>query len=406
MGKDFLGGEELTQLVARARALKESGKIFSDLIDEDGNQYVDLVQEGGGVLGISLVGYTYILEQAGIRFYSLAGTSAGAISTLLMASLENVGKPVSVKLLQILADKNLFDLVDGPRGIKRFLQNRIEGKAGFLISVLWHSCSIYFLLKNKLGLNPGDNLKEWLSFHLNEEGICTYKDLKAKRSILPELHHRKINSKIVAPKLAIVTSEVSTHTKVEFPKMAHLYWQNVSEVSPSEFVRASMSIPVFFEPYMKNNLPHQGEILNKQWITHAGYYGEVPKTVKFVDGGLLSNFPINIFHLDRIPSHPTFGVRLSTHRKNYSKTSGFFSYTWAIISTMRQIHDYDFILKNPDYRKLICHIDANEHFNWLNFNMSAQRQKELFLLGAKKGLAFLENFDWEAYKEIRRQKTL
>jgi len=28
------------------------------------NQYVDLVQEGGGVLGIALVGYTSILENA------------------------------------------------------------------------------------------------------------------------------------------------------------------------------------------------------------------------------------------------------------------------------------------------------------------------------------------------------
>ena len=32
-------------------------------MDKSGNYYVDLVQEGGGVLGIALVGYTYILEQ-------------------------------------------------------------------------------------------------------------------------------------------------------------------------------------------------------------------------------------------------------------------------------------------------------------------------------------------------------
>ena len=39
---------------------------------------MNLVQKGGGVLGVALVGYVYILEQAGIRFLKMAGTSAGA----------------------------------------------------------------------------------------------------------------------------------------------------------------------------------------------------------------------------------------------------------------------------------------------------------------------------------------
>ncbi len=64
----------------------ESGKhlVVSDVVDNDGHQYVNLVQKGGGVLGVALVGYTYILEKMGIRFIRLAGTSAGAINTALM----------------------------------------------------------------------------------------------------------------------------------------------------------------------------------------------------------------------------------------------------------------------------------------------------------------------------------
>ena len=45
---------------------------------------VDLVQQGGTMLGIGLLGYTYIMEKAGVRFRSMAGTSAGAINTLLV----------------------------------------------------------------------------------------------------------------------------------------------------------------------------------------------------------------------------------------------------------------------------------------------------------------------------------
>src|SRR6187402_2616488 len=64
----------------------EGGKPFivSDVLDAEGHQYVNLVQKGGGVLGVALVGYTYILEEMGIRFIRLAGTSAGAINTALM----------------------------------------------------------------------------------------------------------------------------------------------------------------------------------------------------------------------------------------------------------------------------------------------------------------------------------
>src|SRR5690625_8993 len=103
MSNLFLKGPEVTALVLEARAIKESGKVFSDIVDEKGNYYVDFVQQGGGVLGIGLTGYTYILEQAGIRFYSLAGTSAGALNSLMMASLKKIGDPVSVKILNILS---------------------------------------------------------------------------------------------------------------------------------------------------------------------------------------------------------------------------------------------------------------------------------------------------------------
>lgn len=129
-------------------------------------------------------------------------------------------------------------------------------------------------------------------------------------------------------------------------------------------------------------------------MEYASYSVEVPEMVKFVDGGILSNFPIDTFHVSGIPTRPTFGVRLSTYREEYSHTRKFLSFCGAMISTMRQIHDYDFILRNPDYRKLICRIDADERFNWLNFDMKEDRQKELFLLGAQKGLGFLQKFDW------------
>ena len=53
------------------------GKRYSDVEDAQSHQYVDLVQEGGGTLGIALVGYTYVMEKAGIRFLVSPGHRLG-----------------------------------------------------------------------------------------------------------------------------------------------------------------------------------------------------------------------------------------------------------------------------------------------------------------------------------------
>lgn len=403
MASNLTKGVEIEELVRQAEEIKASGKKFSDSIDPQNHQYVDLVQEGGGILGLALVGYTYILEKAGIRFYSLAGSSAGSINTLLMAGLSKPGEITSEKIIEIINGKNFFDFVDGPQYVRNLIQRKIEGKSIFWKIVI-NSSRIYRLLKIHLGLNPGNNIEKWLQDIMQKEGIRTFKDLRIKREFIPGLRHRELpGAKFNYPRLAFISSEVTTHTKAEFPKMAELYWNDVDKVSPSQFVRASMSIPFFFYPFTVSGLPNQGEKRVEIWEKFAGYSGVVPPSVKFVDGGMLSNFPINTFHVAGVPSRPTFGVRLSTYRETYSRTNSFFSYSGAMINTMRQIHDYDFILKNPDYNKLICRINANEKFNWLNFGMSEERQKELFLLGATKAVEFLNEFDWDDYKNIRRE---
>lgn len=402
MENNFLKGDEIKGLVQRAKDIKNSGREFSDVTDLEGNQYVDLVQEGGGVLGIALVGYTFILEQAGIRFYSLAGTSAGSINALLMAAMGKPGEATSLRVIEVMGGKNFFDFVDGPSGIKKLIQKRVEGRSGFWRGIIFNSIRIWNLLKHKIGLNPGEAFEKWLMEVLEENDIESLEDLTAKRNQLPQLQNRlKPDVEFKPPKLCIITSEITTHTKVAFPAMADLYWESPKQISPAKFVRASMSIPFFYYPYTIKDIPNHGKIKDEQWVNKASYSGEVPNTVKFVDGGMLSNFPINTFHVSGVPSRPTFGVRLSTYRQSFSNVNNIFSFSGAMISTMRQIHDYDFILKNPDYMQLICKIDADESFNWLNFNMPEERQADLFLLGAKKGVEFLEKFNWDEYKKTR-----
>jgi NTE family protein len=364
---------------------------------------VDLVQEGGGTLGIALVGYAYVLEQAGIRFYSMAGTSAGAINTMMMAAYQRPGETISEKVLKLVSEKDLFELVDGRH--KKLIDNIIKEKTFATISRLVFTLpKLWNDLTKRKGLNPGNNFLDWIKSELRKSGVETIEDIYDKQNAIQKaVKRRGSKEKLSGPKMAIITSDVTTHSKIELPKMDVLFWKEVGNYHPAELVRASMSIPFFFFPFTVTNVPHAGQVNDPNWDKHARYYGEVPDVIRFVDGGMLSNFPINIFHAPEgtVPSRPTFGARLSTYRKSFTDTSKLMKFLGGMVSTMRQIHDYDFILKNPDYRKLICNIDADAQYNWLNFNLTAEEQKGLFKLGAEKAIEFLEEFKWEEYKQGR-----
>jgi NTE family protein len=403
---DFTEQPGMPEILARAEALKNSGKAFSDITDAEGHQYVDLVQEGGGMLGIALVGYTYVLEQANIRFFSLAGTSAGAINTLMLASMGGLSESKSTKTLDLIVNKNMFDFVDGEPGIKKLLQGFIDGKPKMY---LWMQAAanirrIISLINNELGINPGVDFREWIEKNMAKNGINKTKDLLEFRSLVPALTCRDGRpTDDLKPRLVMIASDVTTQTKVQFPEMASLYWKNADNVHPAMYLRASMSVPMFFYPVIANDLPRDAAA-KARWSEMVSYEGEIPPKVAFVDGGLLSNFPINVFHNDKVvPRLPTFGVRLSSYRNEYNKTENFFQFAGAMIGTMRQIFDFDFFLRHPDYKHIICSIDADSQYNWLDFNMPDDKKKSLFKLGATKAIEFLEKYNWEEYKEIRKK---
>ncbi len=408
--EDFINQPEFQQMLAEAEQLKS--KVFSDVIDDEGNQYVDLVQEGGGVLGIALVGYTYILETAGIRFFHLAGTSAGAINTLILAGIDHINKAKSQMVLDELAKQDLFEFVDGDPALKAIIQKVIDGAKfkQLLGKLLFNIRKVKKALFDDLGLNPGLKFEQWLEGVLKDSPnhIETIGDLQEKRSkpYFPKgLRHRETGPLADERALIhIITADVTTQTKVQFPMMTNLYWgDNYKSQSPAKMARASMSVPFFFIPFEIDNVVNAGQTANESWIRQANYYGPIPPKVKFVDGGMISNFPINVFHIipGTVPRKPTFGVRLSSYRNQFSNVDDLGSFVGSMISTMRHDSDDEFLIKNPDFEKLICFINADKDFKWLNFKMNDENKKKLFLLGAQKGLDFIKTFDWENYKQLR-----
>src|SRR5690606_15786424 len=110
--------------------------------------------------------------------------------------------------------------------------------------------------------------------------------------------------------------------KVVLPLDGKLYFENPKNINPAQYVRASMAIPIFFEPQFFPEKPrkdNQGknisENLKKLWEEAKGIPAhKIQEKGILIDGGSLSNFPINLFHNAKIsgkePRMPIMGVRI------------------------------------------------------------------------------------------------
>ncbi len=415
--------EEIKQYIATQKA-EDPEFGYSDAVDEEGRWYVDLVQEGGGVLGVALLGYTYILEQAGVRFLKLAGTSAGAINTVMMSAADKPANERSPKVLEQLAKLDLFSFVDGDDDVKDFIE-ALNGGAG-TAKLLFKGAQVLDDLKSDMGLNPGEQFLEWMTGTLAEFGIENVQQLRERMEDLPPALKEAVYPAAEAEArkddwpFAVVAADITTESKAVFPKHAGLYFEDPQSVNPAYFVRASMSVPIFFHPLRREANMREGAFGWEQggipqtpenkiaWERELEYMGPHPDKVLFVDGGILSNFPIDIFHAwDKIPRRPTFGVKLGLSRNTMNEVEDM-SYTGLIAASFnaaRMMRDQDFILNNPEYRKLVAQIDIGDH-NWLDFALTDAAKVDLFVRGAQAAVDFLKGFNWKEYKGIRQKQLL
>jgi len=357
------------------------------------------------VHGIDLVGYVYVLEQLGVRFLRLGRNSAGAINAMLMAAAGPVATPKTDWLLAQLSAVDLQSFVDGDEDARDFIRTVLE--KGGLLRYVWTGAQVLDNLREDLGLNPGIVLHEWLRALLDERGIRSLADLQRRRTLTVADGLRYRDGTPYAPaeplRVAVVAADVTTESKVVFPEMADLYYIDPATVHPADFVRASLSIPGFYWPYRIEDLPRAGEPGGADWLARTGYGGPVPASVLLADGGILSNFPIDLFHRHfRVPACPTFGIKLGPDRTVPNHIEKFTHLVADVFSAARHGHDNDFITHNPDYRHLVSYADTSR-FNWLDFNLDEPTKLALFVAGAEAAARFVAAFDWASYKEVRRQ---
>jgi NTE family protein len=241
------------------------------------------------------------------------------------------------------------------------------GKIGEAMSVFLHD-----------GIYRGEYLREWLTKQLagiGPSGVRTFADLTIEDpgSDLPPDR---------AYKLVVMTSDISAGTLCRLPWDYPEMGVDAKSQPVADAVRMSMSIPFFYEPYR-----FQGRC--------------------FVDGGMLSNFPVDCFDRTdgKTPRWPTFGIKLSARPDANQKPSpigGPIGMLKAMVGTMTNWHD-QMHLDKPSVLARTIFVDCGK-VNATDFDLDKATQDMLYQNGRAAAEKFLSTWNFEEYVQTYRSQ--
>ncbi len=322
---------------------------------------IDLVLAGGGVKGIGLVGAVVKLMETGYRAHRVAGSSAGSIVGAIVAAAarDDAMTPEQVRRLALSIDYRKF-LDPGP--IER-------------VPLLGPSWAIL----QGSGIYRGDYAHRFIADQLKTLGVTTFADLRLDDDELPDERRYR---------LVVTAADVTTGQLVRLPwDYQRVYGLDPDEQLVADAVRASMSIPFFFRPVS---------------LTSAAGL-----TSTLVDGGLLSNYPID--SLDRQdgkpPRWPTFGVTLLPNLPAGNDKVipalaplGLFGgphLLEQVITTVLVGRDQAY-LNQPWVSARTIRVDSTK-VGVLDFDISRQEIDALYAKGYDAAATFLTTWDEQAY---------
>lgn len=327
----------------------------------------DLVLSGGGVKGIGLVGAVVALMDAGYSMHRVSGVSAGSLvgSVLAAASKGDQLTAEQVKELALTVPYHKFRDA-GP--VER-------------IPVIGRAWGMF----RDAGMYRGDFAHAWVRSELKNLGVKTFGDLAVDDdSLLPERRYR----------LAVTVADVTAGQLVRLPwDYRRVYGLDPDEQRVADAVRASMSIPFYFQP-----------------VTLTSAHG---RRSTLVDGGVLSNFPIESFDRpDRKPPRwPTFGITVFPNLPEGNdqvipalgalRALGPPSLLERLITTMFVGHDQAH-LNQPWVNARAIRVDSTD-VNFLDFDISRADAEALYDKGYEAARDFLAGWDWWEYLEQFRR---
>ncbi len=318
----------------------------------------DVVLEGGGVKGIALVGAISVLEERGYRLQKVAGTSAGSIVGALVAA----GTPAA-RLQEMMRGVDYRRFQDPPL-LGRLL---LPGKVAQVLL--------------RKGWCRGDYLRSWIGDMLAERDVRTFADLRlTDAGADAALRDPDRGFRFVA-----MASDLTQGELVRLPwAYRPRFGMEPDEMSVADAVRASMAIPYFFIPARCPDKRNGG----RAWL---------------VDGGMLSNFPVDVFDRTdgRPPRWPTFGIKLSASgAPAVNQVHGVVSLSKAMLSTMTGFYDR-LHFNQPDVLSRTIFIDTSG-VRATDFRLTDATAERLYESGRSAAERFLETWHFEEYANARQ----
>lgn len=250
-----------------------------------------LVFEGGGVKGIAYAGaYKALKEQVGLldKLHWVAGSSAGAMTALLVA-------------LSFTPDEIDFEL--SLVNFSEFAQSPPYGKLATINFILKNTNKISKNLNH--GINDGKKLYYWIQ-NIVEKKLgskeATFLDLKKKSESQVSETYEVSSGEFSEYKnlFVIVTNALKNKTEI-------FSWETTPNLQIADAVLASMSIPGFF--YVRYIDSEKRKI---DWNPTREKIS-TRKIIPYVDGGVLNNYPINLFRNYRYWLPEYYGLVKSHH---------------------------------------------------------------------------------------------
>jgi NTE family protein len=277
----------------------------------------NLVFKGGGVLGIAYAGAIEALEKEGIlsQVKRTAGTSAGAVAAVLIS----LGYS-SNEIVKVLGNTNFKKFQDDLNPLK---------------------------LTKKYGLYRGEKLLKWVQDIIHQK--TGNKDLT-----FAELENQGYKT------LKVFASDLNTTSLTEFS------CDKTPNVKIAESIRASMSIPLFFDAWK--------------------FPDEKPNNHIYVDGGVLYNYPITAFgDLDK-----TLGFFIDINELDdgldFNDVS---SYLKHLFRTVLNAQDVDFFKTLESDKTTV--IIKNKGIAITNFNLTKEQKDVLYLEGKNATLNYFKS---------------
>lgn len=348
-------------------------------------RFRNLVFKGGGVRGIAYLGaLQYLYEHGMMRHVErVAGTSAGAITALGVAL-----QPENYKNLKKLADSLDFRKVPAEEDTRTpaITQSRLQ-----ILRDRYRELSVFknlqcsMRLVQEKGWYSSDYFYRWLQGIIAEHFLIkkdayTFADFRN-----PSLH------KDGRPFLDLYIT--GTDISNRMPRV--FSWETTPDMEVALAVRISMSIPVFFEAI---EYQYPG--------THEPQY--------YADGGIMWNYPVNIFDdrkygrsiADGINEETLgFFIFTSPESTRYKPVKSMTDYITALFESLLLVQEHLVIQSEKNHHRTIFIDDCGIRPTDFDIDVQDERYMALFQSGYQSAASFFEKkSEWGAFFRALKQR--